>query len=144
MCVDGSNYGDVVISKDNVVLRSFNGREMLDVKLQQVSQCVVPGSNRDDLEIHMVEDERQSKDEDALAQITFHFPPNDEEIDETKAEEFRKLIFETGQLRSVSGDIIVEFTKDQGNFVTPRGKYSIQVTDSFFMFYIRKKKLIKC
>ena len=35
-------------------------------------------------------------------------------------------------LKSVTGSIIAEFTKEQGNLVTPRGKYAIQMTSSYF------------
>lgn len=34
-------------------------------------------------------------------------------------------------IRSMTGDVIAEFTKEQGNFVTPRGKYGIQMTSTF-------------
>ena len=36
-----------------------------------------------------------------------------------------------GAIRSMTGDVIAEFTKEQGNFVTPRGKYGIQMTSTF-------------
>ena len=36
-----------------------------------------------------------------------------------------------GAIRSMAGDVIAEFTKEQGNFVTPRGKYGIQMTSTF-------------
>lgn len=104
-----------------------NGFRLLDVQLDQMSLCVVPASNRDEIEIHFHDKDKMERDETALAQITFHFPPGDEEEEQTPAEVFRKSIIDTGYLRSVTGDIIAEFSKEQGNFVSPRGKYSVQV-----------------
>jgi diphthamide synthase (EF-2-diphthine--ammonia ligase) len=90
--------------------------------------CVVPASNKDDLEVQFVESERSDKHQDTLVQMTFHFPTEEEEEEEvSKAESFQKEVMDTGIIRSMTGDIIAEFTKEQGNFVTPRGKYAIQV-----------------
>lgn len=55
---------------------------------------------------------------------TFHFPPGEDEEGITQAEQLQQQIKDTGVL---TGDIITEFSKEQGNFVTPRGKYTIQV-----------------
>lgn len=46
---------------------------------------------------------------------------------ESFAEKFHKQINDIGLTSSITGEIIVEFTREQGNFVTPRGKYALQV-----------------
>ena len=104
-------------------------RPLLEFKLDQIALCVVPASNKDDLEVQFVESERSDKHQDTLVQMTFHFPTEEEEEEEevSKAESFQKEVMDTGIIRSMMGDIIAEFTKEQGNFVTPRGKYAIQV-----------------
>jgi hypothetical protein len=46
---------------------------------------------------------------------------------QTQAQEFQRRVMEKGSIRSVTGNVIVEFSKEQGTFVTPRGRYAIQV-----------------
>lgn len=138
VCTDGAHYGSLKVDKNAVKFSSIDDKEIFNVKLDHISQCVVPQNNRDEVEIHFHEEDI-AKDEDALVQITFHFPTHelaeDEEIEETKAEEFKRNVFETGVIKSVTGNVIVEFSKEQGNFVTPRGKYSIQVRLTFSLCY---------
>jgi hypothetical protein len=126
---EGANYGEILLDDKRLVLKSAtNGFRLLDVQMDQMSLCVVPASNRDEIEIHFHDKDKMERDETALAQITFHFPAGDEEEEQTPAELFRKSIMDSGHLRSVTGEIIAEFSKEQGNFVSPRGKYSVQVS----------------
>ena len=112
---------------------------MLDLTLDNVALCVVPVDNRNEMEMHFHEiDEGHKANDDNLVQITLHFPPgeipeDEEELDDfvTPAEEIRQAMMDTGVIRSMTGDIIAEFTKEQGNFVTPRGKYGMQMTSSY-------------
>lgn len=130
---EGCSYGDVSISDNQVVVTSVvSKRTVFDFKLDTVAQCVVPANNRDDVEIQFLESEKVDKNshEDTLVQMTFHFPTGLEEEDEegaSAAEVFQRKVMDTGVIRSITGDIIAEFSKEQGNFVTPRGKYAIQV-----------------
>ena len=92
----------------------------------------MPANNRDEVEVQFLEAEKADKHahEDSLVQMTFHFPKNVDEEDEdagSAAEAFHREVMDTGVIRSITGDIIAEFSKEQGNFVTPRGKYAIQV-----------------
>ena len=118
-----------------------SNRRIFDFKLDKVALCVVPANNRDDVEVQFLESEKADKHthEDSLVQMTFHFPTtikeDDEEDDEdegTAAEIFHRNVMDTGKIKSITGDIIAEFSKEQGNFVTPRGKYAIQV--NYFLF----------
>ena len=123
ICSDGCNYGELNIIDNIICYNSIENSNILNLKLEQVSQCVVPASNRDEVEIHFHEtDDKGHQKDDILAQITFHFPADESEEneDETKAEEFKKKVVDTGVIRSVTGDVIVEFSKEQANFVTPR------------------------
>ena len=132
-----------MINGNQVVLSSVvSNRSILDFKLESVQLCVVPASNRDEVEIQFLEPEKADKHahEDTLVQATFHFPSRkekedeeeDEEEDQTSAAElFHKNVMDTGIIRSITGNIIAEFSKEQGNFVTPRGKYAIQMTATY-------------
>jgi structure-specific recognition protein 1 len=127
----GGNYGDLSLKKKYLVMNSLSGKSMLDLKLDNVALCVVPISNRDEMEVHFHETDNVDREEDGLVQVTLHFPPGDDPEASTPAEDMRKAIMDTGVIRSVTGDIIAEFSKEQGNFVTPRGKYAIQMSSSY-------------
>jgi structure-specific recognition protein 1 len=137
---DGINYGNLVLKDKNTLeMTSLSSKHMLEMSLDNVALCVVPVNNRNEMEMHFHEiDEGSQANDDNLVQITLHFPqgevPEDEEEQDdfvTPAEELRQAMMDTGVIRSMTGDIIAEFTREQGNFVTPRGKYAIQMTSSF-------------
>ena len=135
ICSDACNYGEIAVTDRAIDFNSMEGSSILNLKLEQISQCVVPASNRDEVEIHFHEDDKGHHKDDVLAQITFHFPVDeDNEEDETKAEEFKKKVVDTGVIRSVTGDVIVEFTKEQANFVTPR--YYLITFLKYLYFYL--------
>ena len=130
------------IDQNQVILTSVvSNRPIFDFKLDTVSLCVVPANNRDDVEVQFVEPEKVDKHahEDSLVQMTFHFPVGLEDEDEegsSAAEVFQRNVMDTGVIRSITGDIIAEFSKEQGNFVTPRGKYAIQVKQTFTVRFV--------
>jgi len=109
---------------------------IFDLKVENVALCVVPANNRDEIEIQFAESEDSARKQESLVQVTLHFPPGEDEEGITQAENLHREIMDTGVLRSVAGDIITEFTKEQGNFVTPRGKYAIQVISSRLRFRV--------
>ena len=97
------------------------------------------------------------RDEDCLVQLTFHFPKvlhdddddvSNDDVDaddseskqaDSKAEEFQKLIMDTGAIDSTSGSgsTIVEFSKEEANFVSPRGRYIVQVYLYLYMTHLQ-------
>ncbi len=87
----------------------------------------MPANNRNEIEIQFLEAEKAERHDDGLVQMTLHFPTEENEDGTSRAEQFQKDIMDTGVIRSITGNIIAEFSKEQGNFVTPRGKYTIQV-----------------
>lgn len=133
----GANYGDAKIDGKVFKMMSIGGDTMFELSLENVAQCVVPTNNRDDLEIQF--QESNNKEDDCIAQITFHFPTeedvegdDDEPADrESLAENFKSTILNSGISNVSTDSVIVEFTKEQGNFITPRGKYSIQMTSTY-------------
>lgn len=106
---------------------AVNHKNIFVLKLDNVSQCVVPANNRDDIEIQFADSQARERHEDCLVQVTFHFPKDETEEGVSIAEDYHQQIMGTGAIKSVTGDILVEFSKEQGNFVAPRGKYAIQV-----------------
>ena len=146
---DGANYGFLELKAENrrVAMTSLSSKQIFEVSLDHVAQCVV--NNRDDLEIQFQESDTR-RDEDCLVQLTFHFPKGldygekevesgdeeeNEEPKDSKAEEFKKLIIDTGAIDSISGSTLVEFSKEDANFVSPRGRYVVQVYRTFIFLF---------
>lgn len=126
------------------------GDRIFELKLNNVSQCVLPGNSKDEVEVQFHESDSVDKEEETLVHIRLRFPSNpgkeekdgDEENEEdederedteTQAEKFQKSIMERGMIRSITGNVIAEFTQDQGTFITPRGRYAIQVCFAVFL-----------
>lgn len=65
--------------------------------------------------------------DDSLVQLRFHFPTLQDDADTTAAEDFTHTVLNKGVISKVQGNIIAEFSQEQGNFLTPRGRYAIQV-----------------
>lgn len=134
---EGVNFGNVELigdsgDKKRLVLRSVNNqKELVSIDLSKAAQCVVPTMQKDDIEFQFVE-QKLPKDEDGLVSMTLHMPKPEEGKDETEAEELQKKVLDTGLIKSVSGNAIAEFTKEQGNFLTPRGRYAIKLTETYF------------
>jgi len=142
---EGANFGNLNIREnDSIIMTSMNSKSILNFSLSNVIQCVVPSNNYNELEIQFQENDTR-KDEDSLVQITFHFPKlqeneqdgesdedREEEERETPAEVFHKSILETGAIQDIAGDILVEFPREDGNFVSPRARYNVQMMESHF------------
>ena len=143
----GAQYGNVEIADNRVVLKSVtNDKKAFSLKLENVSQCVLPQNNRKEVELQF--NESNDTEGDCLVQLTFHFGnepkkadnaevkaegdsaenASDAEVEtESAAEAFQRSVLATGVIKTLTSNIIVEFTRDQGTFVTPRGRYLIQV-----------------
>lgn len=134
MSSSGVHYGDVEIGTNKTMKFSFKKKTIFDLPLENISMCVVPANNANDLEMQFHEVEKADREEDSLAQITFHFPAPDDPEDDTQAEEFKTAIMDSGMIRSTKGKVIIEFEKELGNFIAPRGKYAIQVMKWFGPF----------
>ncbi len=78
--------------------------------------------NNDEMEIQFKEHALVDKEEDCMAQITFHFPgaevieteDGEEQYSVAPAEAFRNSIMELGVIKNITDKVIVEFTKEQG------------------------------
>lgn len=135
MSSEGMSFGDIVLKEKTILMKSVSDKKMFEMKLDNAAQAVIPQANKDDLEIQFMENDAD-KEEDGLVQCTFHFPPAEEDeegnVDEnTPAQLFQAEILNTGVIKTVKGNVICEFSKDLGNFVSPRGKYSMQMTSTY-------------
>jgi len=143
---EGASYGEIALRDNTIVMTSINaakdkfGHPIFELKIDNAAQCVVPPMSKNDLELQFHENTNPllDKEEESLVSCTLHFPAP--ELDEegqpaeggaTPAQVFQQLIMKTGVIKSVKGDVICEFSKEIGNFVSPRGKYGMQLTSTY-------------
>lgn len=110
---------------------------MMSFDLAEVSQCVLPGNNRNEIELQFPETDAVEANNDQLVSIRFYIPPDPEgdpsdRTTKTPAELLQHKIMSTANIRKTTGDVIVDFDPDKGVFLTPRGRYSIELYERFF------------
>jgi structure-specific recognition protein 1 len=108
------------------------GEEIISLELAEVSQCVLPGNNRNEIEIQFHESDTVEQGTDQLVQIRFYVPPDPEadptdKESPTAAELMQQAIVTQASIRSSTGNVIVKFDETQGTFLTPRGRYTIEL-----------------
>jgi len=136
---EGASYGDIELRDNTIVMNSLvKGTSIFELKIDNAAQCVVPQMQRNDLELQFHENTNPllDKEEEALVSCTLHFPPPEVGEDgvpeeETPAQRFQQQIMKTGWIKSTKGDVICEFSKELGAFVSPRGKYGMQLTSTY-------------
>lgn len=174
----GTQYGLTKIQGKNIVFRHCiledadeegeefeprEGDEMMSMDLTEVSQCVLPGNNRNEIELQFPESDAVEAGTDQLGEsvcsrgrwstpmlssiltylpvfitvaVRFYIPP-DPDIDPNDksipypAELLQQRIMQTASIRKTTGDILVEFEQSKGTFLTPRGRYAIELYDWF-------------
>lgn len=147
----GNSWGNTDISNKHLVFRQCqledadeegeefepqDGDEMMSLDLGEVSQCVLPGNNRNEIEMQFLESDTVEAGTDQLVAIRFYVPP-DADADPTdkdaptSAEVLQSHIMNIASVKKTSGAIIAEFDESKGTFLTPRGRYSIELYDSF-------------
>eukprot|EP00804_Cyclotella_cryptica_P031234 CCRYP_011061-RB/>CCRYP_011061-RB protein AED:0.18 eAED:0.18 QI:313/1/1/1/0.8/0.83/6/73/645 len=147
----GNSWGNTDISNKHLVFRQCiledadeegeefeprDGDEMLSLDLGEVSQCVLPGNNRNEIEMQFLESDTVEAGTDQLVAIRFYVPP-DQDADPTDkdaptpAEVLQSRITQIASVKKTSGSVIAEFNENLGTFLTPRGRYSIELYDSF-------------
>ena len=151
MSAAGNSWGNTDISNRHLVFRRCkledadeegeefepqDGEEMASLDLGEVSQCVLPGNNRNEIEMQFMESDTVEPGTDQLVAIRFYVPP-DADADPTdkdaptSAEVLQSRIMQIASVKKTSGSIIAEFDENKGTFLTPRGRYSIELYDSF-------------
>mmetsp|Transcript_18496 Transcript_18496/g.26118 ORF Transcript_18496/g.26118 Transcript_18496/m.26118 type:complete len:953 (+) Transcript_18496:319-3177(+) len=153
MCTAGESFGNTTIQTSNNHLafhqciledadeegQEFeprDGDEMMTLDLKQVSQCVLPGNNRNEIELQFPESDTVEVGTDQLVSIRFYIPPDPEADPQDKAqpsaaELVQSRIMKTANIKNTTGDVICEFDENRGTFLTPRGRYKIELYDSF-------------
>jgi structure-specific recognition protein 1 len=135
----GGNWGEMRFEGPNLNFRDAKGSaSVLEIPLEQVSQCALPGKNEVELQFH--EDDTVAGDEETLVEMRLYLPPpagqGDEEDDETvTAEKFRDEVLQRANIRAVTGKSIVDLDESIGTFLTPRGRYGVEIYGSFLRMH---------
>ena len=115
------------------------GNEMLSLNLGEISQCVMQGNTKNEIEIQFLESDTVDVHTDQLSSIRFYIPPDPDtdptEVSQTAAELFQDKIMKIAHIRNTAGNAIVQFDENVGTFLTPRGRYNITLYDSFLRMY---------
>jgi hypothetical protein len=87
---------------------------MMSLDLAEVSQCVLPGNNRNEVELQFPESDAVEANNDQLVSIRFYIPP-DPETDpsvrtiKSNAELLQQRIMLMANIRKTTGDVIGQF-----------------------------------
>eukprot|EP00522_Entomoneis_paludosa_P008598 CAMPEP_0172442372 /NCGR_PEP_ID=MMETSP1065-20121228/2822_1 /TAXON_ID=265537 /ORGANISM="Amphiprora paludosa, Strain CCMP125" /LENGTH=905 /DNA_ID=CAMNT_0013192211 /DNA_START=91 /DNA_END=2808 /DNA_ORIENTATION=- len=145
----GAQYGLTNVARKNLIFRhcvldemneegqEFEPRaeeEMMSLDLAEVSQCVLPGNNRNEIEVQFPESDTIEAGTDQLVSIRMYIPPDpdtdpQDKESSTAAEILQQEIMATANIRKTTGDVLVSFPQEQGTFLTPRGRYAIELYD---------------
>ncbi|KAL3809701.1 hypothetical protein ACHAXA_009395 [Cyclostephanos tholiformis] len=133
---DGGDGDDGGEGEEGEEFEPRDGDEMLSLDLAEVSQCVLPGNNRNEIEMQFLESDTVEAGTDQLVAIRFYVPP-DPDADPTdkdaptSAELLQSQIINVASVKKTSGAVIAEFDEGKGTFLTPRGRYAIELYDAF-------------
>lgn len=67
----GVHYGNVELSGKMITMKSIGEKKMFELPLDNVSLCVVPLNNKDELEIQFKESDNADKEEDRSLSLLF-------------------------------------------------------------------------
>mmetsp|Transcript_16756 Transcript_16756/g.25185 ORF Transcript_16756/g.25185 Transcript_16756/m.25185 type:complete len:772 (+) Transcript_16756:122-2437(+) len=117
-----------------------DGDEMLSMNLGDVSQCVVQGNTKHEVELQFHELDTVETGTDQLVGIRFYIPPDpdadptDKEA-QTPAEQLQQTITKVARIKNTAGNAIVEFDENKGTFLTPRGRYTLTLYDTYLRMH---------
>lgn len=131
----GGNWGEMKFEGPNLNFRAADA-SVLEIPLEQVSQCALPGKNEVELQFH--EDDTVAGDEETLVEMRVYLPPAGDDDDEGSvmtAEAFRDEVLSRANIRAVTGKSIVELDENFGTFLTPRGRYGVEIYGTFLRMH---------
>lgn len=129
----GGNWGDMKFEGPNLNFRALDA-SVLEIPLEHVSQCALPGKNEVELQFH--EDDTVAGDEETLVEMRVYLPPGDgTDEDVMTAEIFRDEVLQRANIRAVAGKSIVDLDESMGTFLTPRGRYGVEIYGSFLRMH---------
>ncbi|KAL3624158.1 FACT complex subunit ssrp1 [Castilleja foliolosa] len=131
LSISGKNWGEVDLN-GNTLTFLVGGKQAFEVSLADVAQTQLQGKNDVMFEFH-VDDTTGANEKDSLMEIGFHIPNSNTQFvgDENhpSAQVFRDKIVSMADVGTGGDEAVVTF--DLIGILTPRGRYSIELHQSF-------------
>ena len=143
----GKSWGDLDVTEDSVAV--YIGDQLsLEVPFANISQANTRGGDRVDLQLDDTAPENPR--EEQLTQIQFFVPydhsaeytgsssiTDKAELDQlsTGAGRLRNRIVDAAGIKSVTGEKILQLPPEVGTFMAPRGKFALELYQSYFRMY---------
>uniref|UniRef100_A0A7S2WS60 FACT complex subunit SSRP1 n=2 Tax=Rhizochromulina marina TaxID=1034831 RepID=A0A7S2WS60_9STRA len=124
----GGNYGALNFDDAGVLNFTKEGKQMFEINLSNVSQCVTPGNKQDELEVQFIDADSSTKDDQLLYSMRLWIPGQ-------QASEYQSSVLQKTNISSHTGDVLIEFDRDQATFVAPKNRYNIELYDSFLRMH---------
>ncbi|GLE06607.1 hypothetical protein PINS_up016001 [Pythium insidiosum] len=137
----GGNWGTMRFEGPNLNFRDDDA-SVLEIPLELVSQCALPGKNEVELQFH--EDDTVAGDEETLVEMRLYLPPpsatagDDADGDggaDGAGDGESMTAGGRANIRHATGKAIVELDESLGTFLTPRGRYGIEIYATFLRMH---------
>ncbi|CAK4069669.1 unnamed protein product [Aphanomyces euteiches] len=127
----GGNWGQMHFQGSNLNFVVQDQGIGMELPLELIAQCAMPGKTEVELQFH--EDDTVAGDEESLVEMRLYVPGDAE--DGVTAETLKDQILERANISHVTGKSIVELDESMGTFLTPRGRYAIELYGSFLRMH---------
>ncbi|OQR89448.1 FACT complex subunit SSRP1, partial [Thraustotheca clavata] len=127
----GGNWGTMQFQGSNLNFMVQDQGIAMDLPLESISQCALPGKTEVELQFH--EDDTIAGDEETLVEMRLYIPGDLE--DGVSAESFKDDVLARANISNITGKSIVELDESMGTFLTPRGRYAIELYGSFLRMH---------
>jgi structure-specific recognition protein 1 len=123
----GNNWGKFPVEDDQLMIKTMDAKIAFKVSLSVIAQCAVPKPNEIEIQFH--NPPHLTKDDHFLSEMRIYVPPPIEGStgDANAADKFQKKILQSSVVKTSGGQSIVDIEEAIGTFVTPRGKYAIEM-----------------
>eukprot|EP00753_Platysulcus_tardus_P020941 PLAT848.1.p1 GENE.PLAT848.1~~PLAT848.1.p1 ORF type:complete len:602 (+),score=349.19 PLAT848.1:35-1807(+) len=130
----GYSWGEMEVEGDTLQFTS-NGAVAAELALEELTTCALPGRN--ELELLFIDDNVAGEGDDTLVGMRLYVPPvpDDETAPRSRLEALHDEIKSRTSLDSMTGAVILHLEDKQGTFLTPRGRYSLDLTGSMFKMH---------
>jgi len=131
----GHNWGNLSVANNTLTFAGTAGKTAFEVSMSDISQCAVPNDN--EVEIQFAEENAEQVE--TMVSMRFFIPPgatvegmgggddDEDDVASSAANEFQQQMVERCGLGTNTGDVLVEFDEKLGSFLTPRGRYKIEM-----------------
>lgn len=129
MSTYGLNLGDLELDNDRKTLElKFKDMTVAEVPYNRISQCALPSKN--EVEIQFEDDDTAERTDEVLVQMRLYIPFDEDGND--PSEEIQQKIIQKAEIKGASGNVLCALNETVGSFLTPRGKYAVDLYDKYF------------